>query len=109
MTGEQDGQSVGLSGSLIGEEASPPALDGPGVAVALQLARRVTIRTHRMARATERLPMTPEQLAKARRRYWANLEHCRAIARASYYRHLERNRKAARERMARLAKRRAGA
>ncbi len=64
------------------------------------------VRTHLIDRGLERLPMTPAQLAKAKKRYWANPEHCRAIARRSYYKHLARNRKAARERMARLSRER---
>ena len=64
----------------------------------------MNVRTHLIGRDTEREPMSPERLAKARARYWANLEHCRAIARRSYYRHLEKNRAAARERMAKRAR-----
>lgn len=60
----------------------------------------MNIRTHLMARDTETEPMSPERLAKARARYWANVEHRRAIARKSYYKHHEKNKAAARARMA---------
>lgn len=59
----------------------------------------MNVRTHTLDRGNDREPMSPERLAKARARYWANLEHCRAIARKSYYKHLEKNRAAARKRM----------
>ncbi len=60
----------------------------------------MSVRTHLMARDAEREPMSEERLAKARNRYWANPEHCRAIARKSYYKYHERNKAAARARMA---------
>lgn len=60
----------------------------------------VNIRTHIMDRGSDREPMPAAKLAAARNRYWSNLAHCRAIALRSYYKHLAKNRAAARVRMA---------
>lgn len=61
----------------------------------------MNVTTHLIARGAERVPMTPAALKKARARYWSNPKKYRAIARASYYRHIEKNRAAARRRAAR--------
>lgn len=60
----------------------------------------MTIRTHTLDRGNEREPMSPDRLAKARARYWSNPAKYRAIALKSYYKHLEKNRAAARAREA---------
>lgn len=59
----------------------------------------MNIRTHTLDRGNDREPMSPERLAAARKRYWSNPVHYRAIALKSYYKHLEKNRAAARKRM----------
>lgn len=64
----------------------------------------MSVRTHRcLDDVPEACPLTPERLEKARKRYWSNLEHCRAIARRSYRKHIVKNRAATKKRMAKLA------
>lgn len=59
----------------------------------------MNIRTHICRDEPERGASNHRKAKRHRERYWANPEKYRAIALASYYRHIEKNRAAARARM----------